>query len=66
MKLIKNFILVVLNLVGELWTGFFNRNPEFYDKHTNTKTKLGYIVFVVLSFVVTIGIATLLYSRINH
>lgn len=66
MKIIKNFILVVLNLVGEVWTGFFNRNPDFYDNHTITKTKVGYTVFVMLAFVVTIGIATLLYLRIDH
>lgn len=66
MKLIKNFTLVVLNLVGELWTGFFNRDPDFYDKHSITKTKVGYLVFVVLAFIATIGIAALLYSRLDN
>lgn len=61
----KNFILVVLSLVGEVWTGFFNRNPDFYDKNTVTKSKLGYVVFVILAFVAVIVITTLLYLRIN-
>jgi len=65
MTILKNFVLVVLNLVGELWTGFFNRNPNFYDKKTVTKTKIGYVVFVLLALVAVIAITTLLYSRIN-
>lgn len=36
MTLIQHFALVVLNLAGELWTGLFNRSPDFYDKHSVT------------------------------
>lgn len=66
MKIVKNFTLVVLNLVGELWTGFFFRKPDFYDSHTVTKTKIGYAVLVTLTYLATIGILTLLYLRINR
>lgn len=65
MKLLKNFFIVVLTLVLETWTGFFKRDPNFYDKYTVTKTKVGYMVFVVLASAITIGIASLLLLRIN-
>jgi len=64
MQLIKGFFLVVVNLVGELWTGFYNRNPDFYDKHSATQTKTGYIFFVTLVSLATVGIASWLYVRI--
>ncbi|WP_136608622.1 hypothetical protein [Paenibacillus dokdonensis] len=64
MKLMKNFSLVVLNLVGEFWTGFYYRSSDFYDRHTVTKTKTGYIVFVSLAALVTLGIAAWLFRRI--
>jgi len=59
----KNFFLVMLNLMGELWIGFFNRKPDFYDKYTVTKTKAGYFIFIILSVAVIIGIMILLYGR---
>lgn len=61
----KNFFLVVLSMVGELWTGFFYRKPEFYDTHTVTKTKAGYVIFATFATLVTLGIVTWLYKRIN-
>ncbi|MCM3633684.1 MULTISPECIES: hypothetical protein [Paenibacillus] len=63
MRLAKSFILVVVNLVAQLWTGF-DRRPEFYDQHTRTSTKKGYILFVSLIVIATFGIITWLYNRI--
>ncbi|OAB35691.1 hypothetical protein PMSD_11815 [Paenibacillus macquariensis subsp. defensor] len=64
MQLIKGFFLVVVNLVVELWTGFNNRNPDFYDKHSATRTRTGYIFFVTLVTLATVGIVSWLYVRI--
>ncbi|OAB44988.1 hypothetical protein [Paenibacillus antarcticus] len=64
MQLIKGYVLVVLNLVGELWTGFYSRNPDFYDKYSATQTKIGYIFFVTMVTLATVGIASWLYIRI--
>ncbi|BBH20579.1 hypothetical protein Back11_19240 [Paenibacillus baekrokdamisoli] len=64
MKVIKSFFLVVVSLLGELWTGYFNRSSEFYDKHTATKTKTGYVFFVTLATLVTISAAAWLCLRI--
>ncbi|RKN61279.1 hypothetical protein D7M11_35605 [Paenibacillus ginsengarvi] len=64
MRLVKNFLFVVLNMVVELWTGFFNRTSEFYDKYTETKTRKGYVMFVSLAFVAAIGITTWMYKRV--
>lgn len=36
MKLVKNFFLVVLLMIVELSVVFFDRSPNFYDKHTMT------------------------------
>ncbi|WP_042160739.1 hypothetical protein [Paenibacillus gorillae] len=57
MKLIRRFVLVVLNLTGELWTGAFHRKSDFYDKHTASTTKTGYFAFVALVTVAVAGIA---------
>ncbi len=65
MKLLKSFFLVVLSLVGQLWTGYFTRNHDFYDNHAVTKTKAGYIVFLALAFISTI-MAIWLYLRVNQ
>lgn len=54
MRTVKNFSLVVVNLVGELWMGI-GRKPEFYDRHTSTKTKIGYVSFVSLATLIAIG-----------
>ncbi|MGG3574524.1 hypothetical protein ABES25_04905 [Bacillus gobiensis] len=64
MKLVKNFFLVVLLMIVELSVGFFDRSPNFYDKHTMTKTRLGYVVFVTLAAFVTFGVITWMYNRI--
>lgn len=64
MQRFKSFVLVVLSMSAQLWTGFFNRNPEFYDKHTASQSKSGYIVFVSLSTVATIGLLGWLYTMI--
>ncbi|GGG79622.1 hypothetical protein [Paenibacillus radicis (ex Gao et al. 2016)] len=63
MKLIRRFFLVVLNLTGELWIGAFHRTPDFYDKHTASKTKAGYFAFVALVTVAVAGIAVWLSIR---
>jgi hypothetical protein len=64
MTLIQHFALVVLNLAGELWTGLFNRSPDFYDKHSVTKSKAGYAVFVTLAALAAVGIAFWLSGKI--
>lgn len=51
---IKNFSIVVVNLIGELWMGM-GRKPDFYDKHTVTATKTGYVIFVSLATLITVG-----------
>jgi len=63
MRIVKSFILVVVNLVAELWMGI-NRKPEFYDKHTRTKTKKGYILFVSVAALATSGVIVWLYKSI--
>ncbi|WDQ30355.1 hypothetical protein PTQ21_18070 [Paenibacillus marchantiae] len=41
MGLAKRFIMVVVNMIGELWMGFYRRNSDFYDKQTSeSKSKL--------------------------
>lgn len=64
MKLVKNFFLVVLLMLVELWFGYFDRSPNFYDKHTMTKTGLGYVVFVTLAAFVTFGAVAWIYDRV--
>ncbi|WP_010270938.1 hypothetical protein [Paenibacillus senegalensis] len=63
MSIFKNFILVVLNLIGEMWFGY-SRKSEFYDEHATTKTKGGYFVFVALALIVVICVLTWLCIRI--
>lgn len=65
MKLVKNFVLVVLHMIGSLWMGIFNRKPDFYDQYTQTKTRAGYIVFVTLSAVVSITVIAWLYNQLS-
>lgn len=64
MTILKNFSLVVLHLIAELWTGFFHRSSDFYDRHTVTKTKLGYAAFVSLAFIATVGIVLWMAQRV--
>ncbi|CAM3715762.1 hypothetical protein MALU111345_18815 [Marinicrinis lubricantis] len=64
MRLVRNFALVFLNLVNELWNGFSFQRPSFYDKYTETKTKIGYAIFILLLLVTTVGAVTWLYLRI--
>jgi len=59
----KSFMLVVVNLVTELWVGSIRR-PEFYDKHTRTKTKKGYFLLVSVITIATFGIIAWLYNHI--
>ncbi|MCR8645207.1 hypothetical protein NV379_21360 [Paenibacillus sp. N1-5-1-14] len=66
MTVMKNFVLVVLSMVAQLWTGFFNRKQDFYDRRSVTKTKLGYVVFVILALLATIGIMYWPYMKIKH
>ncbi|MNC48678.1 hypothetical protein D3C81_1864440 [compost metagenome] len=63
--LLKNYTLVVFNLVGELWMGCFRRNSDFYDQHSVTKTKAGYVIFVASVSLVTIAIVSWSLLRIN-
>lgn len=59
MKLIKNFMIVIANLVGELWIGYF-RKANFYDNYTITKTKLGYTFLISIIVLTLIGVFYLL------
>lgn len=63
MLVVKNFVLVVLNLIGELWVSPFRKNA-FYDQYTRNMSKVGYIVFVTLSSAVVIAAVLWLYNRI--
>nr|WP_245699847.1 hypothetical protein [Paenibacillus glacialis] len=54
--MIRNFALVVVNLIGELWIGV-GRKPTFYDNHTANNTKTGYVIFVSLAALISIGVA---------
>lgn len=53
-SIIKNFSIVVVNLIGELWIGM-GRKPDFYDKHSVTATKKGYVIFVSLATFIALG-----------
>lgn len=55
MGILKNFSLVVVNLIGDLWFGLV-RKPNFYDKHTVATTKTGYALFVTLAGLIAVGI----------
>lgn len=48
MKLMKNFALVVVSLIGDLWLGL-GVKPQFYDNQTKMNTKSGYYVFVAMA-----------------
>ena len=64
MHLVKRFLVVVANMIAELWMGFYRRNADFYDKHTaESKSKTGYYVFVVTAAVIAVGIVGWMYSR---
>ncbi|MBN3526855.1 hypothetical protein [Paenibacillus apiarius] len=41
----KNFVIVVLNLIGELWVSPFRKNA-FYDPYPRNLSRAGYAVFV--------------------
>lgn len=62
-KVIKNFSLVVVGLIADLWLGFV-RKSEFYDNRTVTTTKRGYVLFVSLAAIVAIGTVIWAYKRI--
>lgn len=55
MKMIKNFTLIVVYLVGVLWIGL-GRNPAYYDKYTVTRTKVGYVVFALAALLISVSI----------
>jgi hypothetical protein len=61
--IIKNFSLVVVSLIADLWFGIV-RKPEFYDNHTVTTTKRGYALFVTLAGIIAVGTAIWLCYRI--
>ncbi|HBS45904.1 MAG TPA: hypothetical protein DEA91_18125 [Paenibacillus sp.] len=56
MGVIKNFSLVVVSLIADLWFGIV-RKPEFYDNHAVTTTKRGYVLFVTLAAIIAVGTA---------
>lgn len=65
MGLAKRFVMVVVNMIGELWIGFYRRNSDFYDKQTSeSKSKLGYYAFIIGAAAVTVGIVSWMYSRV--
>ncbi|MFD2614160.1 hypothetical protein [Paenibacillus gansuensis] len=63
MKLIKNFAITVVSLIGDLWLGL-GIKPEVYDKRSRMKTNVGYILFVLLAALVAITPIVWLCSRI--
>lgn len=65
-KIAKDFVLVVLNLAAELWTGIYRRKPDFYDKHASARTKAGNAAFVALASLSAIGIVSWLCVRIYN
>lgn len=48
MKLIKNFIVVVMSLIVDSWLGL-GVNSEVYDNRSRMKTRTGYIFFVLMA-----------------
>lgn len=65
MELAKRFVMIVVNMIGELWMGFYRRNSDFYDKQTSgAKSKLGYYAFIIGAAAVTVGIVSWMYSRV--
>ena len=59
------FVMIVVNMIGELWMGFYRRNSDFYDKQTSgVKSKLGYYAFIIVAVAVTVGIISWMYSRV--
>lgn len=65
MELAKRFVMIVLNMIGELWMGFYRRNSDFYDKQTSgAKSKLGYYVFIIGATAVTVCIVSWMYSQV--
>ncbi|MGN7412524.1 hypothetical protein [Paenibacillus sp. SAF-068] len=65
MNLVKRFVLVVVNMIGELWMGFYRRNSDYYDHQTSeSKSKMGYYAFIIGATVVTVGIVGWMYNRI--
>ncbi|MEF3352830.1 hypothetical protein PV403_06555 [Paenibacillus sp. GYB006] len=47
MKFIISFSLVVMSMVAELRTGCFRKKTDFYDQHATTRTKIGYVLFLI-------------------
>lgn len=65
MELARRFVMIVVNMIGELWMGFYRRNSDFYDKQTSgVKSKLGYYAFIIVAVAVTVGIISWMYSRV--
>lgn len=58
MKVIISFSLVVMSMIAELWTGCFRKKTDFYDRHTTTRTKTGYVLFL-LSALIAVTLVTL-------
>ncbi|WP_152393304.1 hypothetical protein [Paenibacillus guangzhouensis] len=63
MKLIKNFAIVVVSLVGDLWLGL-GVKPQVYDKRSSVKTKAGYYTFVTMAALIAITAVVWAFFRI--
>ncbi|PZD97433.1 hypothetical protein DNH61_02505 [Paenibacillus sambharensis] len=64
MRLIKNFVFVVGGLISDLWLGM-GFKPKFYDNHTSSKTKVGYVCFVVMAAVISLTVVVWLGNKIR-
>ncbi|UPK46523.1 hypothetical protein [Paenibacillus pabuli] len=65
MELARRFVMIVVNMIGELWMGFYRRNSDFYDEQTSgAKNKFGYYAFIIGAAAVTVGIVSWIYSRV--
>jgi hypothetical protein len=62
-KLIKNFAIVVVSLIGDLWLGLGIKS-KIYDDHTTMKTKPGYFIFITVAALLALSIVVLLAARI--
>ncbi|MNI90084.1 hypothetical protein D3C73_1475690 [compost metagenome] len=63
MKLFKNFALVVVSLIGDLWLGL-GIKQEVYDNRTNVETKIGYFFFNSMAALVALAAVAWLCIRI--
>ncbi|MCY9513365.1 hypothetical protein M5W87_25585 [Paenibacillus apiarius] len=53
-SIVKNFVIVVLNLIGELWVSPFRKNA-FYDPYNRNLSRAEYVVFVTTGQIINFG-----------